>query len=71
MITVKIGEIGEGTCALTSRGSDGLTVAFEDDTPLFLSWKSFKQLLSLRLAQRGKPPATSTNKPNATATEER
>jgi len=58
MVTVKISETGNGVCALSARDSDGLTVAFESDTPLFLSWKSFKQLLTLRLAQNGngKPP---------------
>lgn len=58
MVTVKISGTGSGMCALSARDSDGLTAAFDSDTPLFLSWKSFKQLLTLRLAQNGngKPP---------------
>ena len=53
MVTVKISGTGSGLCALSARDGDGLTVAFDSDTPLFLSWKSFKQLLTLRLAQNG------------------
>jgi len=54
MLTVKINGIGNGSCALSARDGDGLMVAFDSDQPLFLSWKSFKQLLTLRLAQEGK-----------------
>jgi len=45
-------------CALSARDSDGLTAAFDSDTPLSCPGKSFKQLLTLRLAQNGngKPP---------------
>ena len=57
MVTVKINATGQGSCALTNREGDGLTAAFENDTPLFLSWKSFKQLLTIRLAQNGKTTA--------------
>ena len=56
MVTVKINGTGSGQCALSARDGDGLTVAFDNDQPLFLTWKSFKQLLTLRLAQNGNPP---------------
>jgi hypothetical protein len=56
MVSVKISGSGSGVCALSARDGDGLTVAFENDQPLFLSWKSFKQLLSLRLGAHGKAP---------------
>jgi len=68
MLMVKINGIGNGSCALSARDGDGLTVAFDNDQPLFLSWKSFKQLLTLRLAQQGKgvqqmPPKPSGPEP--------
>ena len=67
MVTVKISSTGGGQCALSARDGEGLTVAFDNDTPLFLSWKSFKQLLTLCLAQQGKvtaaPPMKPTNSP--------
>ena len=63
MVTVKISGMGQGSCALTNRDADGLTVAFDNDTPLFLSFKSFKQLLTLRLAQNGKPPMQAVTPP--------
>ena len=70
MVTVKIIETGTGTCALTAREGDGLAVAFDNDTPVYLSWRSFKQLLSLRLAQQGKAPAvTVASKPVASSPE--
>ncbi len=56
-VRVMIHAAGSGTCSLTGKeGSDGLTVTFEDGTvrESFLSWKAFRQLLSLKTAQ-GKP----------------
>ena len=49
---------GIGTCTLTGKADvDGLTVTFDDGTvkEAFLSWKSFRQLLSLKSAQAVKP----------------
>ncbi|HEX3146820.1 MAG TPA: hypothetical protein VHR66_01890 [Gemmataceae bacterium] len=64
MVSVKISGAGSGICALSARDGDGLTVAFENDQPLFLSWKSFKQLLSLKLGAHGKaPPPTKSVAP--------
>lgn len=37
MLMVKINGIGNGSCALSARDGDGLTVAFDNDQPLFLS----------------------------------
>lgn len=63
-IKLTIVATGPGTCALTGKQeSDGLSVAFENETPCFVSWKAFKQLLAFRLAQNGKPvtPAAPVN----------
>ena len=57
---------GNGSCALTGRESDGLTVTFEDGTiqEVFLSWRAFRQLLSLKNGQgkqtsvKKEPPPT-------------
>src|SRR5476651_604266 len=57
-IKVTIHGSGTGTCSLTNKSdSDGLTVTFDDGTvkEAFLSWKSFRQLLSLKSAQAVKP----------------
>ena len=53
-IRVTIEGTGVGVCALTQKEGDGLTVSFEGEPPHFLSWKSFKQLLSMKASQ-GKP----------------
>ena len=58
MVTVKISETGTGVCSLSGREGDGLSVAFENEAPLFLSWKSFRQLLALRASQGVKPVPT-------------
>lgn len=44
---------GIGSCALTGKETDGLTVTFEDGTikDAFLSWKAFRQLLNLKTGQ--------------------
>jgi hypothetical protein len=48
---------GIGTCPLSGREGDGLTVTFEDGTvkETFLSWKGFRQLLGLKATQTSKP----------------
>lgn len=70
MVTVTISGTGCGTCALTAREGEGLTAAFGGDTPLFLSWKSFKQLVTLRLAQQGmQANPNAVPKPTATGAE--
>ena len=56
-ITVSIHSTGNGVCALTQKETDGLTVSFENEQPCFLSWKSFKQLLSLKTNEGAKPAA--------------
>jgi hypothetical protein len=57
MVKTTITQTGSGHCALSGYDGEGLTVAFDSDQPLFLTWRSFKQLLALRLAQGGKQPA--------------
>ena len=61
---------GIGSCALTGKETDGLTVTFEDGTikDAFLSWKAFRQLLNLKTGQANQPNAkpslvTSNDKP--------
>lgn len=70
MVTISITQTGSGKCALSGYDGEGLTAAFDSDLPLFLTWRSFKQLLALRLAQGGKPQTASSPKPlPTTATE--
>ncbi len=50
MIKLTIHSTGTGTCLLTGKETDGLTVSFEDGTirESFLSWRGFRQLLGLK-----------------------
>ena len=56
-IKVTIHAAGTGSCSLSGKETDGLTVTFDDGTvkEAFLSWKSFRQLLSLKSSQAVKP----------------
>lgn len=55
-IKLTVESAGQGTCALTGKtDADGLTVAFENEAPCFISWRAFKQLLSYKTAQTAKP----------------
>lgn len=57
MVKVSITQTGTGKCALSSYEGEGLAVAFDSDQePLFLTWRSFRQLLALRLAHGSKSP---------------
>lgn len=58
-IRVTIHDAGSGVDSLTGKETDGITVSFEDGTVSnsFLSWKSFKQLLSMKSKQGEKAPA--------------
>jgi hypothetical protein len=59
-ISVTIHGVGSGLCSLTGKEeSDGLTVTFQDGTAReqFLSWKAFRQLLTLKTGQKA-PPRT-------------
>ncbi len=49
-IKLTIHATGTGPCALTGTETDGLTVTFDDNTvrEQHLSWKAFRQLLSLK-----------------------
>ena len=51
-IKVTISGTGTGGYALTGREADGVTVAFENEPAAFLSWKAFRQLLSMKAARR-------------------
>lgn len=53
-ITLTVHATGSGTCSLTGKECDGLTVSFEDGTveERFLSWKAFRQLLGMKAGQR-------------------
>lgn len=60
MIKIAVHSSGSGTCSLSGKEEmDGLTVAFENDQPCFLSKKAFWQLLGMRMAQarHGEPKA--------------
>lgn len=67
---ITIHSTGIGSCALTGKEADGLTVTFDDGTikDAFLSWKAFRQLLNLKTGQanlsNAKPSlVTSNDKP--------
>ena len=65
---VTIHSTGSGTCALTQREAEGLTVTFEDGTvkESFLSWKGFRQLLGMRVTRiAGAAPTTPNGQPVA------
>lgn len=74
-IKVTIHGSGSGSCSLTGKNGEGLTVTFEDGTvkESFLSWRAFRQLLGLKTGQNGKPetkppvapslPAVASGKP--------
>lgn len=49
---------GTGICALTGNETDGLTVTFDDGTvrEQHLSWKAFRQLLSMKAGSKNEPP---------------
>jgi hypothetical protein len=50
-LKITIHSTGSGVCSLTGKNeADGLNVTFEDGTvqQAFLSWKGFRQLLSLK-----------------------
>ena len=50
--------IGSGKCALSGKeDTEGLEVAFENEQQTFLSFKAFRQILSMKAAQlqKGKP----------------
>lgn len=63
-LKVTIHRIETGICALTGKDSEGLVVTFEDGTvrESFLSWKSFRQLCSMKQLgkQESKPPSSTT-----------
>ena len=68
MVKLTIHGTGAGTCLLTGKEeADGLTVTFDDGTvkEAFLSWKSFRQLLSLKSAQGVNPEPKPEPKPAA------
>jgi hypothetical protein len=57
VIKLTIHSTGVGTCSLTDKEGDGLTVTFDDGTvkEAFLSWKAFRQLLAMKAGQQKKP----------------
>lgn len=64
---ITIHSTGIGSCALTGKETDGLTVTFDDGTikEAFLSWKAFRQLLNLKTGQanpsNAKPSLVASN----------
>ncbi len=70
-IKVTIHQTGDGTCSLSGKDGDGLTVTFDDGTvsEQHLSWKSFRQLVAMKTAKNGtksppKPVATAIVQPS-------
>ena len=62
---------GKGLCALTGKAdSDGLTVAFENEEPCFVSWKGFQQLIAFKVGQttKGQPKTALSVQPSVNAT---
>ena len=53
---------GTGRCALTGRECEGMTVAFEGESPCFLSWKALRQLMAMKAGQPPKTPAAAAAK---------
>jgi hypothetical protein len=71
VVKLTIHDAGSGTCSLTGKESDGLTVTFEDGTvrESHLSWKAFRQLLGMKTTQGTKPePKLAANGPVPLAT---
>ncbi len=51
-IKVTIDSVGSGKCSLTGKDDvEGVSIAFEGETPCFLSKKAFWQILSMKAAQ--------------------
>ncbi|GEM_PF-2562486 len=72
-IKVTIHLAGNGTCSLSGKEGDGLTVTFDDGTVAeqHLSWKSFRQLVAMKTARNSIKAATKsmpTTGPAATPT---
>lgn len=53
MIEITIHGTGSGTCALSGKEGEGLTITFKDGTIRegFLSHKAFQQLIKMKFAQ--------------------
>jgi len=60
-IKATIHGLGQGTCPLTDKEGDGLTVTLDDGTVTeqFLSWKGFRQLLAMKMGGGKKAPKKS------------
>jgi hypothetical protein len=63
---------GSGTCSLTGKETNGLTVTFDDGTltEKFLGWKGFQQILAMKAGGEKKPaapPVVPANGPPAPA----
>lgn len=58
-IRVTIHHACSGSCSLSGKDGDGLTVSFDDGTVTqqHLSWKSFRQLVAMKTAQAATKPA--------------
>jgi hypothetical protein len=50
-LEITIHSVGQGTCSLTGKETDGITVTFKDGTTTesFLSYKGFAQLVQFKL----------------------
>jgi hypothetical protein len=65
MTKVTFHALGSGKCALTGKDeSDGLTLAFDNEAPVFLGKKAFFQLLAMRLSQAKQAAPKPDTKPD-------
>ena len=57
MVKLTIHNIGNGVCSLSGKEGDVLNVTFDDGTTkeANLSFKSFQQLVKMKLARTGRP----------------
>lgn len=64
-IELTIHGTGTGTCCLSGKEGEGLTVSFGDGTvkEAFLSTKAFHQLVKMKCGGAKKPAAVSTAQP--------
>lgn len=52
MLTLKVHEVGTATCSFTGKEALCLKVAFDNEEPRYLSFKSFQKLLTYRMPQK-------------------
>ena len=54
-IKMTVSSTGIGSCALTGKETEGVSVTFENEQPTFLSWKALRQLVTMKAGRHPKP----------------